>query len=130
MKQLLDQADDAAPIRQHELDHILVDHVRIDDLCDICETLRCSLHASNGTLTVAIVHTSNRSSIHTVDLDRPYHNPIYLVRFFFAFLRKKKCLFRSRYTISSIIVAWETRLTENGIPPEPNPCWCKLNALD
>ena len=31
---------------------------------------------------------------------------------------------------SSIILALETRLTENGIPPEPNLCWGKLNTSD
>ena len=35
-------------------------------------------------------------------------------------LFEKKIIFRSSYTISSIIVACETRLTENGIPPERN----------
>ena len=34
----------------------------------------------------------------------------------------KNCPFRSSYPISStIVVAYETRLTENGIPLEPNP---------
>ena len=57
---------------------------------------------------------------------RPYDNPISL---FFIFL-KNKCIFRSSYTISSIIVACETRLTESGISPEPNSCCCQLNILD
>ena len=46
---------------------------------------------------------------------RPYYNT---TCFFSSF--RKKSLFRSSYTISSIIVACETRLTENGVPPEPN----------
>ena len=45
-------------------------------------------------------------------------------------LFEKKIIFRSSHTISSIIVACETRLTENGISPEPNLCCCKLNILD
>ena len=44
----------------------------------------------------------------------------YLHVFFIFKVYGKKCIFRSWYTISSIIVAWETRLTENGVPPEPN----------
>ena len=40
------------------------------------------------------------------------------------------CLFGSSYTVSSTIVACETRLTENGVPPEPNLCWCKLNIIN
>ena len=55
----------------------------------------------------------------------PYYYP---ACFFFLF--EKKCLLRSSHTISSIIVAWATRLTENGIPPEPNLCWCKVNTSD
>ena len=47
---------------------------------------------------------------------RPYYNPIFSFSTFF----ENKTIFRSSYTISSIIVAWETRLTENGVPPEPN----------
>ena len=35
-------------------------------------------------------------------------------------LFEKKSVFRGSYAISSIIVACETRLTENGIPPEQN----------
>ena len=47
---------------------------------------------------------------------RPYYNPICLL----LILKKKRSIFRSSYTISSIIVACETRLTGNGIPPGPN----------
>ena len=48
-----------------------------------------------------------------------------------AFLEiKKRSIFRSRYAFSIIVVACETRLTENGIPPEPYLCWCRLNILD
>ena len=56
---------------------------------------------------------------------RPYYNPKCL---FFIFLTKS--IFRSSYTISSIVLACEIRLTENGISPEPNLCCCKLNILD
>ena len=55
---------------------------------------------------------------------------IIILHFFFSSFWKKICLFRNSYTISSIIVAWETRLTENGISPEQNLGWCKLNASD
>ena len=34
------------------------------------------------------------------------------------------------YYFQYILVAWETRLTENGIPPEPNLCWGKLNTSE
>ena len=37
-------------------------------------------------------------------------------------LFEKNCLFRSSYTISSIMVASESRGTENGIPPESSLC--------
>ena len=47
---------------------------------------------------------------------QPYYNPICL----FFIILKKKSIFRSSYTISSIIVACETRLAENGIPSEQN----------
>ena len=42
---------------------------------------------------------------------------MYSLRFLLSFFNVKSCLFHSSYTISSIIVAYETRLTENGIPP-------------
>ena len=47
--------------------------------------------------------------------------------FIFHIVRKKKI--RISYTISSMIVAWETRLMENCVCPEPNQCYCKLNIL-
>ena len=56
---------------------------------------------------------------------QPCHNPTCL---FFIFL-ERKCIFRNSYTVFSIIVACETRLTANGISPEPNLCCCKLNIL-
>ena len=55
---------------------------------------------------------------------------IILYVYFPSFWKKKESIFRSSCTISSTIVACETRLTENGIPPEPNLCCCKLNILD
>ena len=33
---------------------------------------------------------------------------------------RQVCLFRSSHTVCNIIVAYESRLTDNGIPPEPN----------
>ena len=45
---------------------------------------------------------------------RPYYNHI----FFFVFLKKMSS--RIIYAISSMIVACETRITQNGILPEPN----------
>ena len=48
---------------------------------------------------------------------RPYHDPIC---FFFLRFFEKSSLFRSSYTFSSIITAWETRLTENGKVYIPN----------
>ena len=45
---------------------------------------------------------------------RPYYTADFFVNFFV-----QNCRFRSSCTISSIMVAYETRLTENGIPPEP-----------
>ena len=44
-------------------------------------------------------------------------------------LFEKSWLFCSSYTLSSKIVSWETRLTENGIPPEPNLCWCSASLI-
>ena len=58
---------------------------------------------------------------------RPYYSPTCF--FFDGLFDKNESLFRSSYTISRIIVACETRLTEIGIPTEPNLCWCKLNIL-
>ena len=49
---------------------------------------------------------------------RPSYNPSSIPGMFFFHIFEKKCLFCSSYTISSIIVARETRLTENGILPE------------
>ena len=49
---------------------------------------------------------------------RPYYNPICFS--FHISEEKKRCFPQQLYTISSIIVACETRITENGIPPEPN----------
>ena len=48
-----------------------------------------------------------------------------IVIYVFFHLRKKR-LFRGRDTVSGIIAAWETRLTENGISPEPNLCIVRL----
>ena len=47
--------------------------------------------------------------------------------------RKKyyiKCFFSRRYDISGTYSLLRNRLTENGMSPEPNLCWCKLNILD
>ena len=44
---------------------------------------------------------------------RPYYNPIFSFSTFF----ENKTIFRSSYTISSIIVAWETRLTKKAYLP-------------
>ena len=49
---------------------------------------------------------------------RPYYNPI--PGMFFSNFLKAKSIFRSSYTISSTLVACETRLAENDIPPEWN----------
>ena len=44
-----------------------------------------------------------------------------IILYVFFHLFEKKSLFRSSYnTTSSVIVDWETRLTENGTSPEPN----------
>ena len=53
---------------------------------------------------------------------------IIILYVFFIFL--KKCIFPCSYTISSVIVACETRLTESGISPEPNRRYCKLDILE
>ena len=45
------------------------------------------------------------------------HIILLYVFFLHIFIKKIRC---SYTIISSIIVAYETRLTENGIPPEPN----------
>ena len=50
---------------------------------------------------------------------------IFWSKFLETYFRKhtifgKWCLSRSSYTISSIVEACEARLTENGIPPEPD----------
>ena len=55
---------------------------------------------------------------------RPSYNPLCFFQLF-----EKKSVCSSSYTLSSIIVACETRLAENGIPPEPNLCCCKLNNI-
>ena len=43
-----------------------------------------------------------------------------IILYVFPFILKKKSTFHSSYTISSTIVACETRLTKNGIPPKRN----------
>ena len=47
---------------------------------------------------------------------RRYYNPI--PGMLFPLLKKNRSIFRISYTISSIIEACETRLTENGLRPE------------
>ena len=53
-----------------------------------------------------------------------------IIILYVLFFIEKKCGFRSSHTIFSIIVAYETPLTESGISPEPNMCCCKLDILD
>ena len=48
------------------------------------------------------------------------HAGLVIILYAFFNLFEKKSTFRSSYTISSIILACETRLTENGMPPERN----------
>ena len=55
---------------------------------------------------------------------RPYYNHFFSHLFWKTkhtwYSWKRKIIFHSSYAISTIIVACETRLTENGIPPEQN----------
>ena len=43
-----------------------------------------------------------------------------------------KCFFQQKLYYFRYIYSngRKTRLTENGVSPEPNLCWCKLNTLD
>ena len=51
-----------------------------------------------------------------------------IIRMKHSFFQQKLYYFRYIYLVYSS--GRKTRLTGNGISPEPNLCWCKLNTLD